>query len=54
MQRRGEIKGFTGVDDSYEEPLKADLTVDIEKMSVRSIVHQIILMLESAGLLDRL
>jgi sulfate adenylyltransferase len=52
--RAGEIKGFTGVDDPYEVPQKADLTVDIEKTTVRSAVHQIVLMLESRGLLDRL
>ena len=52
--RSGEIKGFTGVDDPYEVPAKADLTVDVEKTNVRSIVHQIVLMLESRGLLDRL
>ncbi|ROW13771.1 hypothetical protein VPNG_03525 [Cytospora leucostoma] len=51
--RRGEIKGFTGVDDPYEAPAKADLVVDAEKQSVRSIVHQIVLLLESQGLLDR-
>ena len=51
--RRGSIKGFTGVDDPYEAPSKADLVVDTEKQSVRSIVHQIVLMLESSGLLDR-
>lgn len=50
--RRGEIKGFTGVDDPYEEPTKPDLTVDVETTSVRSIVHQIVLLLESEGLLD--
>lgn len=52
--RRGEVKGFTGVDDPYETPKNADLTVDLEKMSVRTVVHQIVLMLESQGLLDRL
>ncbi|KAI0838085.1 putative sulfate adenylyltransferase [Hypoxylon sp. FL0890] len=52
--RAGEIKGFTGVDDPYESPSKPDLVVDCEKQTVRSIVHQIILMLESRGLLDRL
>ncbi|OTA95447.1 hypothetical protein M434DRAFT_69514 [Hypoxylon sp. CO27-5] len=52
--RAGEIKGFTGVDDPYETPSKPDLVVDCEKQTVRSIVHQIILMLESRGLLDRL
>jgi len=52
--RSGEIKGFTGVDDPYEEPKNADLVVDIEKTSVRSAVHQIVLLLEAKGLLDRL
>ncbi|KAI1339233.1 putative sulfate adenylyltransferase [Xylariaceae sp. FL0016] len=52
--RAGEIKGFTGVDDPYEAPSKPDLVVDCEKQTVRSIVHQIVLMLESNGLLDRL
>jgi len=28
--RRGEIKGFTGIDDPYEAPEKADLIVDTE------------------------
>ncbi|TGJ81587.1 hypothetical protein E0Z10_g7183 [Xylaria hypoxylon] len=51
--RKGEIKGFTGVDDPYEAPANADLVVDCEKQSVRSIVHQIVLMLEGTGLLDR-
>ena len=51
--RRGEIKGFTGVDDPYEDPVKADLVVDAEKTSVRNIVHQIVLVLESEGLLDK-
>ncbi|OAA45001.1 Sulfate adenylyltransferase [Metarhizium rileyi] len=51
--RDGEIKGFTGVDDPYEVPSKPDLTVDLEKQNVRSIVHEIILLLESRGLLDQ-
>jgi sulfate adenylyltransferase len=50
--RKGEIKGFTGVDDPYEVPAKADLTVDFEKTPVRTIVHQIVLLLESQGLLE--
>lgn len=52
--RRGEIKGFTGVDDPYEAPAKADLVVDIEKTNVRTAVHQIVLLLEAEGLLDQL
>ncbi|KAM4065058.1 ATP-sulfurylase domain-containing protein [Hirsutella rhossiliensis] len=52
--RAGKIKGFTGVDDPYEKPQTPDLVVDLEKQNVRSIVHEIILLLESRGLLDRL
>lgn len=51
--RRGEIKGFTGVDDIYETPKAVDLTVNVEQQSVRSIVHQIILLVESQGYFDR-
>ncbi|KAK9476343.1 hypothetical protein V1514DRAFT_311711 [Lipomyces japonicus] len=47
--RRGEIKGFTGVDDPYEVPTDADITVDLSKTSVRTVVHQIVLLLESQG-----
>jgi sulfate adenylyltransferase len=50
--RRGEIKNFTGVDDEYEVPTNADLVVDLEKLNVRTAVHQIVLMLESTGLLE--
>lgn len=49
--RRGSVQGFTGVDDPYEAPQKPDLKVDIEHQTVREIVHQIILMLESQGFL---
>ncbi|KAF1983832.1 sulfate adenylyltransferase [Aulographum hederae CBS 113979] len=52
--RRGEIKGFTGVDDPYEAPKNPDLTVDLEKTNVRTAVHQIVLLLEAAGLLEQL
>jgi sulfate adenylyltransferase len=37
--RRGEIQKFTGIDDPYEVPSKADLTVDVTKQSVPEIVH---------------
>ncbi|KAF2747447.1 bifunctional sulfate adenylyltransferase subunit 1/adenylylsulfate kinase protein-like protein [Sporormia fimetaria CBS 119925] len=52
--RRGEIKGFTGVDDPYETPVKPHLTVDVETTNVRTAVHQIVLLLEAEGLLDQL
>lgn len=37
--RRGEIKGFTGVDDPYEAPERADIVVDVARQSVPEIVH---------------
>lgn len=37
--RRGEIKGVAGVDDTYEIPERADLTVDVTKQSTPEIVH---------------
>ncbi|KII92729.1 hypothetical protein PLICRDRAFT_51092 [Plicaturopsis crispa FD-325 SS-3] len=49
--RRGEIKGFTGVDDVYEPPADADLTVDVTTQSIPEIVHSIILLLETNSLL---
>jgi sulfate adenylyltransferase len=51
--RRGEIKGFTGVDDPYEIPVKPDLVVDVSKEDVHRIVHNIILLLESEGLIGQ-
>ena len=47
--RRGEIKGFTGVDDVYEEPTNADLKVDLTQNTVAEIVHMIVLLLEAAS-----
>lgn len=32
--RRGEIKGFTGIDDAYEEPLYAEITLDTTSNSL--------------------
>ena len=49
--RNNEIRGFTGVDDPYEDPTKPDLVVDVRKQAVRNIVHQVVLLLESEGLL---
>lgn len=49
--RKGDIKGFTGIDDPYENPVKPDLTVDVSKQTVQEIVHSVVLMLEGEGLL---
>lgn len=37
--RKGDIKGFTAVDDPYEAPEKADLKVDVSEQSLPQIVH---------------
>ena len=49
--RRGEITGFTGVDDPYEAPEQAELTVDVTRQSIPEIVHSIVLLLETESLL---
>ncbi|KAK4054239.1 Sulfate adenylyltransferase [Microbotryomycetes sp. JL201] len=49
--RAGQIKGFTGIDDRFDVPTDADLTVDLSRQSVQEAVHEIVLLLESAGLL---
>jgi sulfate adenylyltransferase len=40
--RAGEIKGFTGVDDPYEPPLKPEVTLDTSKLSVQECADKII------------
>ncbi|KAF5393422.1 hypothetical protein D9757_000770 [Collybiopsis confluens] len=49
--RKGDITGFVGVDSTYEAPAKADLVVDMAVQSLSEIVHSIVLLLETNGLL---
>ncbi|KDQ62121.1 hypothetical protein JAAARDRAFT_189492 [Jaapia argillacea MUCL 33604] len=49
--RSGEITGFPGVDDVYEVPSRASLTVDVTTQTVPEIVHAIMLLLETSSLL---
>ncbi|KAK0504787.1 hypothetical protein EDD18DRAFT_313267 [Armillaria luteobubalina] len=49
--RRGEIVGFPGVDQEYETPSGADLTVNVVSQSVPEIVHSIVLLLETNSLI---
>jgi sulfate adenylyltransferase len=37
--RRGVINGFAGIDDTYETPDRADLTLDLTTQSIPEIVH---------------
>jgi sulfate adenylyltransferase len=40
--RAGELKGFTGIDDPYEEPADADLVIDTTDISVDEAVAMIV------------
>lgn len=48
--RRGEITGFTGVDDPYEEPRNPEITLDTVNNSAEENARQIIQYLEEHGL----
>ena len=49
--RRGQITGFTGVDDPYEEPLNAELTLNTVDASAEENAYNIIEYLEEVGFL---
>ncbi|ORY95483.1 sulfate adenylyltransferase [Syncephalastrum racemosum] len=49
--RKGEVKDFTGIDDPYEAPADAELTVDLSQISLAQAVHEIVLLLEKDGYL---
>jgi adenylyl-sulfate kinase len=46
----GEIKGFTGVDDPYEEPAAAEIVVDTETQSPEESARAVVERLEELGL----
>jgi adenylylsulfate kinase len=47
--RAGEIKGFTGIDDPYEEPPNPEIICDTERESVAESVKKILSKLEELG-----
>ena len=47
----GEITGFTGVDDPYEEPENAEIIVDTEAESIDESCDRIVRYLETKGLM---
>jgi len=47
----GELKGFTGVSDPYEEPLAPDVVVETDRESVEFSLEKILLYLEQRGLI---
>jgi adenylylsulfate kinase-like enzyme len=44
--RAGEIKGFTGIDDPYEAPERAEIVIDTERISAADAAKQILAYLE--------
>jgi adenylylsulfate kinase len=51
--RAGEIKGFTGIDDPYEAPVNAELSMDTAGKTVDACVQEVINLLETKGILSR-
>ena len=50
--RAGEIKGFTGIDDPYEAPMKPELVLKPETMSVEQSVEACLKLLRERRLID--
>jgi adenylylsulfate kinase len=51
--RAGEIKGFTGIDDPYEEPLAAEIVADSAATPADQLADVVISWLEQAGKIPR-
>jgi adenylylsulfate kinase len=52
--RAGQLKGFTGIDDPYEAPVKPELMISAEKTTPQEGALMVIEYLESKGLLPSL
>ncbi|MCH8284580.1 MAG: adenylyl-sulfate kinase [Chloroflexi bacterium] len=50
---KGEIKNFTGVSDTYEEPLTPEVVVETDKETIEESLGKIVNRLEAFGYLDR-
>lgn len=50
--RAGQLTGFTGIDDPYEEPADADLVIDTSGRSVPDCVAEVVALLERGGWLE--
>jgi sulfate adenylyltransferase len=50
--RRGQITGFTGVDDPYEAPINPEITLDTVAFSAEGNAHKIIAYLEERGFIQ--
>ncbi|SEP75466.1 sulfate adenylyltransferase [Loktanella sp. DSM 29012] len=52
LAREGKIKEFTGISDPYDVPKDPELRLDTEGQDVDNCAHQVILKLESMGLIS--
>ncbi|MBI2827479.1 MAG: adenylyl-sulfate kinase [Planctomycetia bacterium] len=49
--RAGELKGFTGIDDPYEAPQKAELVLDAGSKDAETLADEVLAHLEHAGII---
>ncbi|UWQ75957.1 bifunctional sulfate adenylyltransferase/adenylylsulfate kinase [Leisingera sp. M658] len=52
LAREGKIKEFTGISDPYDVPQNPELSVETENVDVDNCAHQVLLKLESMGLIS--
>jgi adenylylsulfate kinase len=50
--RAGEIKGFTGIDDPYEEPVSPELVLSSAEKTPQLLAEEIIHYLKSCGIIS--
>jgi adenylylsulfate kinase len=50
--RAGQIKGFTGIDDPYEAPQRAEITIETETLSAVDAAARILAYLDEKGFLQ--
>jgi sulfate adenylyltransferase len=51
LARAGKIKEFTGISDPYDVPKTPELRLETEYVEVDNCAHQVLLKLESMGLI---
>ena len=52
LARAGKIKCFTGIDDPYEEPLNAEITLDSNSKTLEQLTEDVIAWLETKHVLE--
>ncbi len=47
--RAGLLKGFTGVDDPYEEPLSPEIRIDTTALTPEEVAQEVLLFISRKG-----